>query len=66
VQRKEPSSDPNDSALAAAGANARGSRLAAAARAVGERTQAKCDIDSFPYEVDALIGEAEIDGYVRI
>jgi hypothetical protein len=34
--------------------------------AVGERTQAKCDIDALPHKVDAFIGEAEVDPDVGI
>src|SRR5437764_4767844 len=34
--------------------------------AFGERTEAKRDIDAFPDKVDALVGEAEVDGDVGI
>lgn len=35
-------------------------------RAVGERTEAKRDVDALPHKVDALVGEAEIDPDVGI
>ncbi|BCH15624.1 hypothetical protein MesoLjLa_24750 [Mesorhizobium sp. L-2-11] len=35
-------------------------------RAVGERTEAKRDVDALPYKVDALVGEAEIDTDVGV
>src|SRR6267378_8663160 len=34
--------------------------------AVGERTQAKRDIDTLPHKVNALVGEAEVDPDVGV